>query len=193
MHYGVAEDASPLPLNLNGTILLSFCIRTKAPRRIVKAFASRALGADKIIRYFFSLRQNLGTDIIYPSRRYGQRQSRPSLRHSASVRIWDRLAAFSRFAPELKNRFQWPGQCGRSDRMSLAFSPPDVLIRYLSPIAVHPSSVNFSPVPFGVNPRSSIAHISAIVKQSCTSAKLISLGPRPAILYAPSRQQPLHR
>ncbi len=42
------------------------------------------------------------------------------------------------------------------------------------------------PCPFSKKPKSSVSTTSAIVKQSCTSAKSISFGVIPAILYAAS-------
>src|SRR5215469_1474381 len=63
-------------------------------------------------------------------------------------------------------------------------SPPEGLIGISPVLEVDPSLTAFAPVPFLKNPRSSISMISAIVKQSCTSAKSMSLGVMPAILYA---------
>ena len=45
-------------------------------------------------------------------------------------------------------------------------------------------SIAFPPIPFSTKPKSSIAQISAIVKQSCTSAISISFGFILACLYA---------
>src|SRR5919199_1065819 len=64
------------------------------------------------------------------------------------------------------------------------FKPPDGLIGISPFLRVAPSTTARAAVPFGKKPRSSISIISAIVKQSCTSAKSISFGVIPAILYA---------
>src|SRR5260370_905177 len=63
-------------------------------------------------------------------------------------------------------------------------SPPEGLTATLPSRPVHPSSTAGPPLPFGTKPRSSVAMISAIVKQSCTSATWTSPGVTRAIAYA---------
>src|SRR6478672_13671044 len=64
------------------------------------------------------------------------------------------------------------------------FNPPDGFIGIRPSLLVAPSLAACAPVPFLKKPKSSTSITSAIVKQSCTSAKSISSGLRPAILYA---------
>ncbi len=59
-----------------------------------------------------------------------------------------------------------------------ALRPPSGFIGTSPLRAVLPSSAALPPCPFGKNPRSSVATISAMVKQSCTSATWMSLGSR---------------
>ena len=63
----------------------------------------------------------------------------------------------------------------------LDFRPPEALMGFSPVRAVLPDSVHGPPRPRSMKPRSSIATISAMVKQSCTSANWMSRGPTPAI------------
>ncbi|OPX76043.1 MAG: hypothetical protein A4E39_00090 [Methanoregulaceae archaeon PtaB.Bin152] len=65
-----------------------------------------------------------------------------------------------------------------------ALSPPLVLTGRSPSSAVTPSSVSLPASPFLQKPRSSIAQISAMVKQSWTSTRSISFGVIPAIANA---------
>ena len=63
----------------------------------------------------------------------------------------------------------------------LAFRPPDVLMGRSPVRAVRPSSTARGPSPGSKKPRSSVAIISAMVKQSWTSATWMSWGVAPAM------------
>src|SRR5208337_3869213 len=65
-----------------------------------------------------------------------------------------------------------------------ALRPPLVFTGIFPPRAVSPSAVNLPASPFLQKPRSSMAQISAIEKQTCTSTMLMSLCERCAILNA---------
>src|SRR5216110_304251 len=62
----------------------------------------------------------------------------------------------------------------------LAFRPPDGLTGISPPRLVRPSSAARPPAPGSKRPSPSVATISAIVKQSCSSTTSTSSGPRPA-------------
>src|SRR5579883_1059318 len=100
--------------------------------------------------------------------------ARPTLlrgiwRSPASPRI---CSATSQICPTPVAPTGWP----------LALSPPLVLTGSSPLRQVLPASAYGPPSPFLTKPRSSVARISAIVKQSCTSANWISDGLSPAIL-----------
>src|SRR5215467_11323988 len=66
----------------------------------------------------------------------------------------------------------------------LDLSPPDGLTGNLPPSDVQPFSAANPPAPGSKRPRPSVATISAIVKQSCSSTTSTSDGPIPACRYA---------
>ena len=64
----------------------------------------------------------------------------------------------------------------------LDFSPPEGFTDISEFRAVLPSRAASTPSPFPKNPKSSVSTTSAMVKQSCTSARSTSFGLMPAIL-----------
>ena len=91
-------------------------------------------------------------------------------------RAWLRDLALARFAANLLATSQiWPTPVAPTG-CPLDFNPPLVFIGRSPLRRVHPSSAYGPPSPFLTNPRSSVAMISAMVKQSCSSANWMSCG-----------------